>query len=593
VEILRILSGLSPRLNVLRLQPFNVLTLAFLWWRLIDHLRLEWSINPQYAYGWAVPFLSLYLYWHRAHQPLHHRASPPQQPQSTFHVSRFAFYALRLARTRWLAAGTFLLLAALWLPIRLIQEANPEWRLVSWALALDVIGLTLFIAYSLPALRQTRLQTTGLLFPLCFILVAVPWPSIIEEPLVRALSRSTAALTAEALNLAGIPALQQGNLVEVRAGVVGIDEACSGIRSLQASLMLALFFGARYRLKAPHRLWLVLAGWLLAWGSNIARTALLAAAAAQQGMSTVAAWHDPVGLVSSLTCFLALALLARTVANVGVVASNKAPSHTVQFELASISVHSRFENCPQAELCQTPKDFSLLPFRVLRVFRGNPISGLSGLTLLFWLLLADASTEAWYRLHESRLPTPITWSVLPAPETTLQQKPLSPKTKLSLRFDTGRDITWHDADGRKWQAIFLYWAPGRLAARLANDHTPAICLSASGRSLLAQTKSNVVPVAGLPMRVHFYTATDPRFGLVHVLYCICEDRSGDEDYSPQGSVWYQRLASVLAGRRNSGQRSLELAVWGIEDENEARKQLLEQMQRIVRIENPTSTRPNA
>jgi exosortase len=529
--------------------------LALLWWRLIDHLRLEWSINPQYAYGWAVPFLSIYLYLQR--QRRRSPVSNANRPALAFHVSRLP----------WLASAT--LLAAFWLPIRLVQVANPEWRLVSWALALEVIALTLFIARSLPAITQNRMQTSDLLFPLFFILVAVPWPSLIEEPLVRALSRSTAALTSEGLNLAGIPALQQGNLVEVSTGMVGIDEACSGIRSLQASFMLALFFGALYRLKALQRLWLVIVGWFLAWGSNLARTALLAAAAAHDGMSTVAAWHDPVGLLCSLACFLALALVARAIANAAIDTSNKVESYPIQ-----------------SEWCQTPKLLSRVTFGVFRVFRGNQVSDLSGLALLLWLLLADASTESWYRIHESRLPAPITWSLLLSSETTLHEQPLSPKTKLSLRYDFGRDVCWHDTAGRKWQAIFLYWAPGRVAARLANDHTPAICLSASGRSLLEESKPNVVSVAGLPMRSHFYTATDGLFGKVNVLYCIREDRSGVGDYSPPRSTWCQRLAPVLAGRRNSGQRSLELAVWGIADESEARKQLLEQMQRIVRMENP-------
>src|ERR1039458_4844726 len=41
-------------------------SLAWLWFTLINHLRVEWSVNPQYAYGWAVPFLCLYLLWRNA-----------------------------------------------------------------------------------------------------------------------------------------------------------------------------------------------------------------------------------------------------------------------------------------------------------------------------------------------------------------------------------------------------------------------------------------------------------------------------------------------------------------------------------------------
>ena len=40
-----------------------MLALTFLWWRLIDHLRVEWTVNEQYHYGWAVPFLCVYLLW--------------------------------------------------------------------------------------------------------------------------------------------------------------------------------------------------------------------------------------------------------------------------------------------------------------------------------------------------------------------------------------------------------------------------------------------------------------------------------------------------------------------------------------------------
>ena len=43
-----------------------LLPLAWLWFRLIDHLRVGWSVDPQYAYGWAVPFLCLYLLWRNA-----------------------------------------------------------------------------------------------------------------------------------------------------------------------------------------------------------------------------------------------------------------------------------------------------------------------------------------------------------------------------------------------------------------------------------------------------------------------------------------------------------------------------------------------
>jgi len=38
---------------------------ALLWLEVINHVKGEWSFNPQYAYGWSVPFLALYLFWKR------------------------------------------------------------------------------------------------------------------------------------------------------------------------------------------------------------------------------------------------------------------------------------------------------------------------------------------------------------------------------------------------------------------------------------------------------------------------------------------------------------------------------------------------
>ena len=44
---------------------FPIAVFLLVWVELISRLRFEWSINPQYAYGWTVPFLAAYLFWRR------------------------------------------------------------------------------------------------------------------------------------------------------------------------------------------------------------------------------------------------------------------------------------------------------------------------------------------------------------------------------------------------------------------------------------------------------------------------------------------------------------------------------------------------
>jgi hypothetical protein len=175
-----------------------VAPLVWLWFTLINHLRVAWALNPQYTYGWAVPFLCLYLIWQRAKRGAQSVSPfrlaqgqgkgsgpvpPAAAPRRPFPLPSSLFYLL------------FAFLVLLFAPTRLIQEANPEWRLVSWGLALEVIGITLLLLRTTDYGQRTTHQhhasrithhasrithhASRITFPLCFFLVAVPWPTLI------------------------------------------------------------------------------------------------------------------------------------------------------------------------------------------------------------------------------------------------------------------------------------------------------------------------------------------------------------------------------------------------------------------------------
>jgi hypothetical protein len=48
-------------------------------------------------------------------------------------------------------------------------------------------------------------------------------------------------------------------------------------------------------------------------------------------------------------------------------------------------------------------------------------------------------------------------------------------------------------------------------------------------------------------------------------------------------TYANRLAPVLAGRRNSGQRSLEVAIWGIADQQEAEAALTRELENLIKV----------
>src|SRR5213079_37671 len=124
------------------------------------------------------------------------------------------------------------------LPVRLFEIANPEWRLLAWVHTAAVVLLTLLLIRCAGGVAWVR----HFAFPVLFFFVAVPWPTLVETPVTQGLMRVVARVAAEVAMLFGTPAQVEGNLIRVSNGLVGVNEACSGIRSLQTSLMIGLLF---------------------------------------------------------------------------------------------------------------------------------------------------------------------------------------------------------------------------------------------------------------------------------------------------------------------------------------------------------------
>src|SRR5262249_48069437 len=110
-------------------------------------------------------------------------------------------------------------------------------------------------------------------------------------------------LTVTVLNAVDVMAFQRGSLIELSTGVVGVDEACSGIRSFQGTLMGALFMGELYLLSWPRRLGLIFGGTVLAFFLNVMRTLFLTWHASASGVEALKKWHDPAGLTVFLVSF--------------------------------------------------------------------------------------------------------------------------------------------------------------------------------------------------------------------------------------------------------------------------------------------------
>lgn len=270
--------------------PFSIPTLLRTWWPvalfsvlwfdLIRQLGYTWENREQYSYGWFVPFFALYLGWRRW----------TDRPTARAPHSAFLFTLL--------VSGAALAL----IPLRVIYEINPDWPLASWIYTIGVAGLTLYAVWLAGGWSWIR----HFAFPILYILVAVEWPYRVEKRLTQDLMQVIASLTVECLGFLGVPALQRGNLIEVATGVVGVDEACSGIRSFQSCLMASLMMGELYRFLWRGRFLLLGIGLTLAFGFNLVRTLFLSWQASKHGMTAVDRWHDSAGMTILVACLAVL-----------------------------------------------------------------------------------------------------------------------------------------------------------------------------------------------------------------------------------------------------------------------------------------------
>ena len=496
-------------------------TFALLWLEVINHLHHEWSLNAQYSYGWVVPFLAVFIFWRRW----------SERPAAETPSSR----ALPI---------TLIVLCALFLfPIRLIAEANPDWRLVSWAFALTAATLSISFIYLIGGFGWLR----QFAFPFLFFLAAVPWPVRFEQQIIQGLMRSVTAINVTILNAIGVPALQHGNVIEVASGLVGIEEACSGVRSLQATFMISLFLGELYSFSWPRRILLVVAGAFLAFVSNIGRTAILVWIGANRGTKALENWHDPAGLTIMLICLfglwcVSLFLQGRSGARNG-------------FVEPSVSLP-----IPQP----TP--------RMLGAIAG----------LAIWVILIECGAQLWYGLHQfdPKLRWSISW---PTSEAEYKSVPIASEAAGMLHYSDGGGATWKSKAGYRWLMYFFHWLPGRTAALFVKIHRPEKCLPAAGLTLIHDNGIGLITVNGVNLPIRSYVFDDAG-SRVHVYYCYWDARSSydtvaaaeEEDWSPRG-----RVRAALRGRREVGAQMIELAVWGYEDEAAALEALRQQLTDIV------------
>ena len=488
--------------------------LAMGWLLVIRAHWWEWSLNPQYSYGTLVPLLCLLLLGRRwADRP---DPAPP------------GLSGRRWAMTAVLGAATVL---AACLPV---AASNADWRLLPAVAAACGVAMTLSAVYLLggaPWLRHFA-------FPVLFFLVAVPWPRPQETAIMGWLMSRNTGFCVEALHWLGYAAEQRGNLIAIPGSVLGVEEACSGIRSLQSNIMVALAVGEFFRLTVPRRIVLFLLGLGAALGGNAIRSLTLSVAACRSGTAAVDQIHDGTGLavmvVSSALVLLAGKLLSRA-------AVAKPAPPVPQASAAGADLLARRIALPVA-----------VPLAAIVLWSAA------------WI-----GSEAWFRWHESKAPpVPLLWALAPpGPDDQAREVPIAERTLDILLFpDQAYSEQWRDENGWQWQAFYFRWAPSPTSVQSAFVvHDPRTCLGAAGFELERKLPSWTAEAAGFPITFQRYIFRDR--GLpIHVFHAVIEEDGQPVTVDNESSFDRQaRWKNLREGRRNRGLRVLEFAVRGPQD----------------------------
>lgn len=249
---------------------FAVAMLAALlwsWWPAIVTMVQRWNADPQYSHGFLVPILAFAIVYVRWQE---------RRPENC----RPQLLGLAFVTTGCVLAAVGALIYFDWL-----QMAS---------LLLVLHGVIMLIGG--PWLARITWPGTA------FLLFMIPMPYAVEVSLAQPLQSLAAEASTTCLQLFGYTALQRGNTIALRDTVLGteallgVEEACSGLRMLVVFFAIATSFALLLQRSWLHRWLIVLSAVPIALICNIVR--ITATGAVYQSVSPEFAdqvFHDYAG----------------------------------------------------------------------------------------------------------------------------------------------------------------------------------------------------------------------------------------------------------------------------------------------------------
>jgi len=272
----------------------NLAALALIAGALVVHLWPEWTRDPDLSHGLLMPLVCVFL--------LYLGLRPAGEPALGDGSA--------LALTALLGAAA---LAGLWVAGLLAATVDWSSQVVDFMLAgsFAALGCGAVAAFAGRRTGLVRFNWTSVSAAILWALCA-PLPPGTYTRLTLGLQLRVSESVVRALDLLGVAAHRQGNIIELAHGTVGIEEACSGVRSLVSCVFAAILFSAALTRRPAARLLLIALSVPLALVMNFLRSLALTLLV-NRGVRIEGAWHDSTGygvllVTAAILAWLAIAL---------------------------------------------------------------------------------------------------------------------------------------------------------------------------------------------------------------------------------------------------------------------------------------------
>lgn len=288
-----------------------------------------WGDREDYSFGYLVPFFVAYVLYDRwpVIRSYLFRGGKPEEEL----VAATAPASSLTRVLEYLAVAGFaacILLFAIGALLRSVSgPQNPASLAIAAAFA-GIILCTVFImakerADGQPMELKHRLALTALfLFPALIWLLSAPMVATLEKAIRVFLLTKVTVVVFSVFDMLGYELEREGNVLILPEGQVGVEEACSGIRSLTACLFAGSFLAAVFLNRFWKKALLVGAAMVLAVFTNLLRSIFLTLWAYYNGsqaidehwvlpiVGDIGSVHDATGMaILGVTCIGLMCLL--------------------------------------------------------------------------------------------------------------------------------------------------------------------------------------------------------------------------------------------------------------------------------------------